>query len=125
MCILMCFSLSTTMQPISTTFVTPTPTPSTIPTKSRCAKRSRALSADQVCSGGANIAEILTNESLSTDVSRISRLYSHLCSSQKCFKKFVRTYSDCIVDLSGVRENATAKKQVSLHAHTVGALVHS
>ena len=91
----------------------------TVPPKSKCAKRSRALSADQACSGGANIGELLINRSAILDTARISRLHSYLCSSQKCFNKYVRTFSDCIVDVSGSRQNATARKLVSFHACTL------
>ena len=91
----------------------------TVPPKSKCANRSRALSADQACSGGTNIGELMINRSAILDTARISRLHSYLCSSQKCFNKYVRTFSDCIVDVSGSRQNATARKLVSFHACTL------
>ena len=117
------FSLPMTMQSISTTFVTPTPTaPPTIPPKSKCAKRARALSADQACSGGTNLGEVMANRSAIMNTARISQLHSYFCSSQRCFNKYVKTFSDCTVDLSGSRENATAKKLVSLHARTLGLI---
>ena len=104
------------MQSISTTFVTPnTTTPPTIPPKSRCAKRAKEFSADQACSGGANVAEILTNQSALFDTARISRLHSYFCSNQSCFNKYVKTYSDCTIDMSAARRNASAKKSVRLH----------
>ena len=107
--------IPTTMQPISTTSTTPTPTTfPPIPRNSKCARQSRALSADQTCSGGANVGEILSNRSALLDTARISQLHSHFCSSQKCFKKYVTTYSACQVHLRGADGNATAEKEVSL-----------
>ena len=108
-----CFcTLPTTMQSTSTSASTP---PFTLPPpKSICAKRARALSADQACSGGANIAEILTNQSARLDTARSSRLYSYLCSSQICFNKYVKTLRACLIDLSGGRGNGAAKKSVRL-----------
>ena len=112
---IICCSLPTPMQPISTTVITPTPfTPPTIRPKSKCAKRAKALSADEACSGGTNIAELLTNQSAILDTARISHLYSYLCSNQSCFNKYVQTYRACIIDLSGARGNATIKKLVRL-----------
>ena len=113
---IICCSLPTPMQSASTTVVTSTPV--TIPTirpKSKCAKRAKALSADQACSGGTNIAEILTNLSAILDTVRISRLHSYLCSSQSCFNKYVQANRACSIDLSGARGNATTKKFVRLH----------
>ena len=112
---LICCSLPTPMQPTSTPVITPTPfTPPTIRPKSKCARRARALSADEACSGGTNIAEILTNQSAILDTARTSRLYSYLCSSQSCFNEYVQTYKACIIDFLGARGNATVKKLVRL-----------
>ena len=103
-------SLSTTMQSISTTFVTPTPiyttyptsTPPTVSPKSKCAKRAKALSADQACSGGVDYyTDILKNGSVGKDLARMAELHSYLCSSQRCFNKYVKTYRACLIALSG------------------------
>jgi len=60
----------------------------------------RALSADQACSGGVNIAELLTNLTAATNAAYVSRLHSmHLCSSQRCFNKYVKTYRSCLFAL--------------------------
>ena len=109
-----CFcSLPTTLQSTSTS-VSTLPPFTLPPPKSICAKRARALSNDQACSGGTNIAELLTNQSTRLDTARSSRLYSYLCSSQSCFNKYVKTLRACLIDLSGGRGNATAKKSVRL-----------
>ena len=107
-------SFPTSTQSTSTTFSTPPPIiPPTIPPKSKCARRARALSNDQACSGGTNIAEILTNQSAISDVARISRLHSYLCSSQRCFNRYVKTYRACVLDLSGARGNSQIRESVS------------
>ena len=111
-CMYVCCSLPTTMQT--------TPTPPMVPPKSKCANRSRALSADQACSGGANIGELLVNQSGRLDPAETSRLLPYICSSQKCFNKYVKAYSHCTIDLSGARENGTAIKLVSVHVHIIG-----
>ena len=112
---LICRSLPTSIQSTSTVVVTPTPfTLPPIRPKSKCAMKARDFSADVACSGGTNIAEILTNRSAILDTARISRLHSHLCSSQSCFKKYVEAYKACFVDISGARGNATTKKLVRL-----------
>ena len=98
------------MQSNATTFVTPTtPTPPTIPPESRCAKKAKDLSTDESCSGGANVAEIIVNQSALLDTARISRLYSNFCSSQRCFNKYVNTYSVCSVALSRARGNVSGE----------------
>ena len=97
-----------------------TRTPPMVPPKSKCANRSRALSADQACSGGVNIGEILVNQNGRLDPAGTSRLLPYICSSQKCFNKYVKTCSDCTIDLSGARENVTARKLVSVHVHIIG-----
>ena len=107
----------TSMQPTS-----PPPPPPTIPPRSKCARMARAFSADQNCSGGANIGELLVNQSALSDTARISQLHSHFCSSQSCFNQYVNTFRACLVDVSGSRRNVTARKLVRLHAHILNNL---
>ena len=108
-------SLIISKQSFSTSFITPTtPTPPTIPPKSRCAKKAKDLSTDESCSGGAKVAEILVNQSALLDTARISRLHSYFCSSQRCFNKYVNTYSVCFVAFSRARGNASGET-VRLH----------
>ena len=108
----------TSMQPTSP----PPPPPPTIPPRSKCARLARAYSADQNCSGGANIGEILVNRSAISDTARISQLHSHFCSSQSCFNQYVNTFRACLVDVSGTRRNVTARKSVRLYAHILSKL---
>ena len=116
--------IPTTLQTISTTYTTPIPTPfPPIPRNSKCARKSRVLSADQNCSGGVNIGELLRNRSAQLDTARISQLHSHFCSSQKCFNQYVKTYSACQVHLRGADGNATAEKVVSSFAQFLSPYV--
>ena len=106
----------------SPTSMQPTSPPPTIPPRSKCARMARAFSADHNCSGGANIGELLVNQSALSDTARISQLHSHFCSSQSCFDQYVNTIRACMVDVSGSRRNVTARKLVRLHAHILSNL---
>ena len=105
------------MQPTS-----PPPPPPTLPPRSKCARMARVFSADQNCSGGVNIGELLVNRSALSDTARTSQLHSHFCSSQSCFNQYVNTFRACLVDVSGSRRNVTARKLVRLHAHILSNL---
>ena len=109
--------LPTSMQPTS-----PPPPPPTLPPRSKCARMARVFSADQNCSGGVNIGELLVNRSALSDTARTSQLHSHFCSSQSCFNQYVNTFRACLVDVSGSRRNVTARKLVRLHAHILSNL---
>lgn len=96
---------------------------------SKCAKRARAFSAKHACSGGANIAdhELLAKLSAPkrSDVAQISQLYSHFCSSQRCFNQYVKTYRSCSIDLKGTKGNATASESVSLQTFSTINIVRT
>ena len=95
----------------------PTFTPPTIPPKGKCARKARKFSADQACSGGINLADIITNQSALSDVSITSRLLSNACSSQRCFNTYIKTYRECLIDASGVRGNTNGTKSVRMYVN--------
>ena len=107
--------LPTTLQIIVTN--TSSSIPPTIPPNGKCVKKARKFSADQACSGGVNVVDILTNQSATSDVSITSRLQSSACSNQRCFNTYIKIYRECLIDLSGVRGNTNGTKLVRVYVN--------